>query len=133
MNKDLIQLVNIICYRLEKCLRGADTVYFDFKMIEGSRSPAEILSHLVDVSKYGLHILNARISSKSPTDALETVTYNFESMKSYLLENEVDEESARKLINGPLSDILTHVGQLTFIRRLQGNPITRENYTNATI
>ena len=52
-------------------------------------------------------------------------------MKSHLLKNKIDEDIAKKLINGPLSDTLTHIGQLTLLRRLEGNPIKWENYTNA--
>ncbi|MCJ8329027.1 MAG: hypothetical protein HRT89_00335 [Lentisphaeria bacterium] len=32
------------------------------------------------------------------------------------------------MMNGPLSDALTHVGQINMIRRLDGNPVAKVNY-----
>jgi len=131
MNKELIQLATIIQYRLEKSMHNANDKYHDFKMGNESRSPSEILSHLVDVSNYGLNILKVPKSSNQEGSTLEIINENFSIMKSRLSENKIDENTSRKLINGPLSDTLTHIGQLALLRRLEANPIDWENYTNA--
>ena len=131
MNNELIELVNIILYRLQKSVQGANEEYFHFKGGNDARSPSEILSHLVDVSNYGLGILEAPKPSNSENSVLEKINENFNSMKSYLESNTVAENTTKKLINGPLSDTLTHIGQLALLRRLGGNPIEWENYTNA--
>lgn len=133
MNRELIQIINIIFYRLEKSLKATSQDYFEFQMENESRSPSAILSHLVDVSNYGLSIIGAPKSLKKGVEALEMVNDNFEIMKSYLSENELEWELGKQLINGPLSDTLTHIGQLAFLRRLHGNPIENENYTKADI
>jgi hypothetical protein len=36
--------------------------------------------------------------------------------------------SAERLLQGPLSDAMTHAGQLTMLRRLAGNPVPRANF-----
>jgi len=131
MNKELIQLINITQYRLEKSIHNADEKYYDLKLGNESRSPGEILSHLVDVSNYGLSIINAPKPSNQGNSTLEKINENFTIMKSRLSEDKLDEDISRKLINGPLSDTLAHIGQLAFLRRLDGNPIDWENYTNA--
>jgi len=131
MNTTLIHLINIIQYRLEKSVFDSNDRYYDFNLGNESRSPHEILSHLVDVSSYGLSILNAPKPSNSENSDKEKIEENFMAMKSYLSNNEVNDEAIKKLINGPLSDTLTHVGQLALLRRLEGNPIEWENYTNA--
>jgi len=131
MNKELIQLINIILYRLEKSIQNANQEYYDFQVGNESRSPSEILWHLVDVSNYGLNILDAPKSSSTQGSTLEIINENFAIMKSRLSEEKLDEEISRKLINGPLSDTLTHIGQLAYLRRLEGNAIDWENYTNA--
>ncbi len=131
MNSELIQLIHIIQYRLDKSIRNASNEYFDFKAGRESRSPSEILSHLIDVSNYGLSILKATKPSDTEGSVLEKIDGNFAAMKSYLAHNTIEAETSRKLINGPLSDTLTHIGQLALLRRLEGNPITWENYTNA--
>ena len=130
MNNELIQLIHIILYRLERSTQNASENYFDFKVGNDSRTPSEILSHLVDVSNYGLSILNGSKPIDSDNSVFEKINENFMAMKSYLSNNKADEETGKKLINGPLSDTLTHIGQLAFLRRLEGNPITWENYTN---
>ena len=52
-----------------------------------------------------------------------------------LLEQETprDEVSWEKLLQGPLSDAMTHVGQLAMLRRLAGSPIPPENFIRAGI
>jgi len=133
MNTALIQLINIIQYRLEKCLDEADEDYYEFHMGKESRSPKEILSHLVDVSNYGLSMLGATKSSAKGNSILEKVELNFKTMKAFLSETAVNKDLSKRLINGPLSDTLTHIGQLAFLRRLYGSPIAHENFSNANI
>lgn len=133
MNKELIQLINIIQYRLEKSMYKADEKYFDFKVGNDSRSPNEILAHLVDVSNYGLSILKAPKSSNKESSLLKKLNGNFIFMKSFLLKEDIDDDTSKRLINGPLSDTLTHIGQLAFLRRLQGSPIEHENFSKANI
>ena len=41
--------------------------------------------------------------------------------------------SAEQLIQGPLADALTHVGQLAMLRGMQGAPIKPESYARAEI
>ena len=38
-----------------------------------------------------------------------------------------------KVIQGPLADILTHIGQLAMLRRIYQKPITGENFMKAKI
>jgi hypothetical protein len=41
--------------------------------------------------------------------------------------------SPEQLVQGPIADALTHVGQITLMRRLAGSPIRGENYLRADI
>jgi hypothetical protein len=41
--------------------------------------------------------------------------------------------SAEQLFQGPVADALTHVGQLTMLRRISGHPIRGESYARADI
>jgi len=131
MNIELIQLIDIILYRLNKSLINTNKAYFDFSAGHDSRTPSEILAHLVDVSNYGLGIAGAEKPQNLESSVLEKISENFIAMKSHLSNKTVDEDTAKKLINGPLSDALTHIGQLALLRRLTGSPIAWENYTQA--
>jgi hypothetical protein len=37
------------------------------------------------------------------------------------------------ILQGPIADALTHVGQLAMVRRLAGSPVRGENYAKANI
>ena len=41
--------------------------------------------------------------------------------------------TAERLLQGPLSDAMTHAGQLAMLRRLAGVPVPPENFTYADI
>ncbi len=43
------------------------------------------------------------------------------------------EQPIEKLIQGPLADALTHVGQLAMLRGMAGSPIRPESYARAEI
>lgn len=43
------------------------------------------------------------------------------------------EDLAERLLQGPLSDAMTHVGQLALLRRLAASPVGAENYFTAPI
>jgi hypothetical protein len=42
-------------------------------------------------------------------------------------------DTPERLLQGPIADALTHVGQLTLLRRLEGTPMRSENYHKADI
>jgi hypothetical protein len=50
-----------------------------------------------------------------------------------LIEAHVPLETCLILIQGPLADILTHVGQISLLRRYFNKPITGENFMKAKI
>ena len=50
-----------------------------------------------------------------------------------LLQEPLPADAAEKLIQGPLADALTHVGQLALLRGLYGVPIRPESYARAAI
>jgi hypothetical protein len=40
---------------------------------------------------------------------------------------------ADKLFQGPIADALTHIGQISLLRRMAGGPVRAENYAKADI
>jgi len=120
MNSEQIQLINIILHRLNESLANINAKYFNFKARNDARFPSEILPHLVDVRNYGLSMAGAQKPKNLESPVLEEIIENFDAMKSYLSNNTLDENITKKLINVPLSDTLTHIGQLALLRRLEG-------------
>jgi len=58
---------------------------------------------------------------------------SLEAFDAYLASGQPLQVPAEKLFQGPIADALTHVGQLTMLRRLAGAPIRGENYFKADI
>jgi hypothetical protein len=52
---------------------------------------------------------------------------------NYLGASEPLHASPEQLFQGPVADALTHIGQIAMLRRLDGSPITGENYFQADI
>lgn len=48
-------------------------------------------------------------------------------------ETEFREITPEQLLQGPLSDAMTHAGQLAMLRRLAGNPVPPENFVFASV
>lgn len=74
--------------------------------------------------------------SSEPLPWDEDVERLFSALKAfddYLASAEPMRAPAEKLFQGPVADALTHVGQLTYLRRLAGAPIKGENYFVADI
>jgi hypothetical protein len=54
-------------------------------------------------------------------------------LDDYLASEEPLHEAPEKLFQGPMADVLTHIGQMCLLRRLAGHPIKSENYHKAAI
>jgi hypothetical protein len=50
-----------------------------------------------------------------------------------LSSKDIEGERLERLLQGPLSDAMTHVGQLAMLRRIAGAPIHAENFFKADI
>ena len=60
----------------------------------------------------------------------------FEAMRKLdqrLVSAPIDEKTAEGLFQAPIADALTHVGQISMLRRLAGSPVRGESYFRATI
>jgi hypothetical protein len=127
-----------IAYRGGKAVRGAPGSFATFKIHEASRTPAEILAHVGDLFDWALTLAQgaqAWRDSKPLAWDKETERF-FESLgrfDAYLASDAPLAESAERLFQGPIADALTHIGQLTMLRRVEGTPMRSENYHKADI
>lgn len=132
MNEDLRQLIAISEYRLQQNILHCSDAFWTFDAGKGGRTPGEIIQHLKDVTDYGKLILH--ISQECTEKAgVAYVQKNFIILKNYLEEAIISSKMKKELINGPLSDALTHIGQLALLRRLAHDPIVWEDYTKAAV
>lgn len=45
----------------------------------------------------------------------------------------IDEDMAQKLLQGPVIDMATHIGQIAMLNGLHGNKIPKQNYFAADV
>lgn len=133
-------VVASIAYRTQKALRDAPAEYPAFSAGTAVRTPVEILRHMTSVLGYALTF---KLGGSYPIkpDALESFAAEQERFHEMLerVRGELDEAgglgslSAEQLLQGPLADVMTHVGQLAMLRRLHGAPVAPENFIFAEV
>jgi hypothetical protein len=127
-----------IAYRASKAVRDVPDSFASFQAGENSRTPVQILAHIGDLFDWGLTMAKGQPAwrDSQPLPWADEVKRFFASLKlfdDYLAGGEVLHASPEKLLQGPASDALNHIGQIAMLRRLAGFPIKAENYFKADI
>ena len=127
-----------LSYRGGKAVRGAPSSFASFRIDGECRTPVEILAHMGDLLDWSLWLAKGehRWHDSTPLPWDQEVHRFFgalENFDDYLGSNLPLESSPEKLFQGPIADALTHIGQLTMLRRLSGSPVKGENYFKADI
>ena len=127
-----------LAYRGGKALRNSPAVFSEFQAGQGARTPAQILAHLGDLLDWALSMAKGerKWHDSNPLPWDEEVKRFFAALKKfddYLASSEPLQAPCEKLFQGPVADALTHVGQMSILRRLAGEPVKGENYFVADI
>jgi hypothetical protein len=130
--------VATLAYRGGKALRGAPDGFAQFRAGATTRTPGQILAHIGDLLDWGLSIAKGaqkwQNSDPLPWDkGSERFFAALQAFDAYLASDAPLGCPAEKLIQAPLADALTHVGQISMLRRLAGAPVRGENYFKAEI
>ncbi|HUK63072.1 MAG TPA: hypothetical protein VLV15_07060 [Dongiaceae bacterium] len=128
----------VIAYRGAKALRGAPPEFAHFKAGPTTRTPLEILTHLGDL----LEVSAARLKGPAQWNPMKPDTWEKQVARFHAALAAIDaaldseqpiEISLERWYQGPFADSLTHIGQLTMLRRLSGAPMKGEAYFYAPI
>jgi hypothetical protein len=127
-----------LAYRGAKAVRGAPDSFFSFRASETTRTPAQILAHIGDLLDWALSIAKGAETwhNAEPLQWSEEVERFHGALASfdyYLASDAELSATCERLFQGPIADALTHVGQLTMLRRIAGAPVRGENYSRAKI
>lgn len=127
-----------LAYRGGKTIRNASENFSDFKADAGVRSPCKILSHIGDLMDWALTIAAGRREWRDsvPLTWESEVERFFASVKQlddFFASAQPLHASPEKLLQGPIADALTHVGQIAMLRRMSGEPMKGESYYEAEI
>lgn len=136
----LAHFLAAIAYRTQKALRDAPPHYQDFVAGKNARTPVEILRHMTSVLGYArtLFLGGSYPFKPDPLPVFADDIRRFHEMIQSigeLLETDAPlrEISHQQLLQGPLADVMTHVGQLALLRRLADAPVAPENFIYADI
>jgi hypothetical protein len=127
-----------LAYRTQKALRDAPPDFGTFRAAAKVRTPHELIQHMDSVLGYArTFFVGGRYRAPVIPDFRAAVEHFHETLADVArhLESatEFKDISAEKLLQGPLSDAMTHAGQLAMLRRLAGSPVPPENFVFADI
>ncbi len=134
----LRHLLATIAYRSRLSLRDAPEGYARLRLADGAMTALELVNHMTNVLGY----VRARITHEErvrydladwPREVARFYEMLGELDATFAAGVEVDQDEDLKLVQGPLTDTCTHIGQLAALRRLAGKPVPGENYIKADI
>src|SRR5215207_3694430 len=130
--------VATLAYRGGKAVRNAPPEFAEFRAGDVTRTPLQLLAHLGDLLDWAHSLAEGdqrwQVATPGTWDAecarffAALVTFD-----EYLASDRPLGRSAERLLQGPVADALTHVGQLTMLRRLARMPVRSENFAVADI
>lgn len=126
-----------IAYHATKAIGDVPVTYHEFDAGKDARTPRQILHHITGLLTY----------AHSFFEHYETTYFDHESWDEEVnhfyrilikLDNSLKEKEPRgvsyeQLLQGPLSDVMAHIGQLLMLRRLASCPVPSENFIFADI
>jgi hypothetical protein len=130
--------VATLAYRGGKAIKNAPPDFKDFRVIDGARTPGEILAHIGDLLDWGLSIAAGKQTWHNSTplpwdDECARFFAALQAFDAFLASDNPLAAPVEKLFQGPVADALQHVGQINILRRVAGGPIKGENYFRAEI
>jgi len=138
-NEYLRHTIATINYRFLKSVKDAKIEFGDFNLGKGSRSSNEIINHMYDVLNSTRIFIETEIFDKKTPEKLnfqmeiERFKMELNKIDKTLATKELNIDYSKRLLQGPLSDILTHIGQISMLQRLNNKPISAEDFSSAEI
>lgn len=139
LKRDLLRhLVATLAYRGGIAVLGAPVNFAEFRVHHTTRTAGEILAHIGDLIQGSLYLVKGEFVylQSSPQIWEDDVKRFFNAVKEldlYLASDAPLAQPIEKIMQGPIADALTHVGQIVMLRRLAGKPIREESYFTAEI
>ena len=125
-----------LAYRATRALEDAPESFAEFDGC--GRKPVQIVAHMGDLFDWALSSVQGkeRWHNSTPLPWQQEKARFFSALKAfdeYLASDAPLRAAPEPLFQGPISDALTHVGQLAMLRRLAGSSTKGENFFVARI
>jgi len=126
-----------IAYHATKAIKNAPDDYPELYIGKGVRTPSHILHHITGVLSYAHsfyeHYDTTYFEHKPWEEEVKHFYETLSDLDSSMKERRPREVTEEKLLQGPLSDSMAHVGQLLMLRRMADSPVPSENFIHADI
>jgi hypothetical protein len=138
-NEFLRHTLATIEYRFSKAVENSNTGFGDFNIGKGSRSPKQIINHMYHVLSFSRVFMENGNKHHPPPEELDLSNeinrfiLEINMVDKVLANKELNLEYSKKILQGPFSDILTHIGQIAMLQRLDDRPIDKEDFSAAKI
>jgi len=132
----LRHLLAALAYRAARAVENAPE---DFAAFDGAgKTPVTILAHMGDLFDWALSMAEGdqRWQPHAAMNWAEEQQRFFSALgafDAYLASNREIHAPLERLLQGPVTDAFTHVGQLAMLRRLAGCPTQGENFYVADV
>ncbi|PSL48297.1 hypothetical protein CLV51_1021164 [Chitinophaga niastensis] len=139
VNEILKHSINAIEYRFIKATAGSKDNFGDYKISDHTRSPNEIINHMYDLAtKTKTMIKEGHFNCPVPEslkfeDEVKRFLSAIKELEAVIANSEISIEISKKLLQGPILDMATHIGQIAMLNGLNGNKITKESYFAADL
>jgi hypothetical protein len=134
----LRHFLGALAYRTQKALRGAPAGFGEFRAGVNVRTPHELVWHMTGVVGYARTMLHGGDFAPPRLATFEEEVVRFHATLEALRDDFTNPLLAARIsdeqfLQGPLSDAMTHAGQLAMLRRLAGEPVPSENFIFANV
>jgi hypothetical protein len=119
-------------------LRDVPPQFAEFSIGTATRTPVQIVAHMADLMTWALRTAEGEIlwRAEGGREWDKEVRRFFDGLAAldqFLASDTPLGNPGELLIQGPLADALTHVGQLALLRGAAGVPVRPESYARAEI
>jgi len=126
-----------IAYHTTKAIKDSPAEFPEFYLGKGVRTPLKILNHISSVLTYAHsfyeHYDNTYIDIRSWDYEVDRFYEVLSKLDKSIQEKPIKDVTEERLLQGPFSDAMTHIGQLSLLRRIADSPISSENFLYADI
>jgi hypothetical protein len=138
--RDLLRhLLATIAYRAGKVIRGAPAEFGAFLPPGAMNTPLMLISHIADLLEWADRWSRAgdqKFHTAEPSSWDGDVARFYSALQrldAHLASDAPLNASIPVLLQAPIADMLTHIGQLALLRRMAGAPVLGEAYRVAPI
>ena len=138
-DRDILRhMLATLAYRGGKAIRGAPAGFGTFRAEGAMNTPVSLLAHVGDLIQW-CHRWSGGDESYKVSEPLEwdlevrRFHESLDSFDQYLASGGALNVKLELMFQAPIADAFTHIGQISLLRRMAGDPVAGEAYRVAEI